>query len=367
MTEIREVGPFERILTVTLDAEALAAGRRTAATRLAKEVKIKGFRPGRAPIKVVESVVGREALNREAIDDALPRALTEALVEAGLRPVVYPRLEEVRDRGDEAEVDVLVTLWPAPTRLPEYSGRRVAIDAPQVSDADVDAQIERMRHQFAELDDVDREGFDGDYVLVDVRTTLDGEEFAAGSANDLLYEIGSGSFLDGMDQALRGKAAGHITEFDTVLPEGIGEEGGRHVTVRTLVKQVKAKRLPDLTDEWVDEVSEFETVDQMRARIAEELGSLAGRAAWAQLERRLLTELVEDLDLDLPPALIEAEMETVFHRFAHRLEEQGIPFEQYLQITGQDPETFYGDLRSQAELNLRTRILLEGVAEQEGL
>ena len=367
MTKVKDAGPFERILTVMLDADAIAAGKRSAAARLSKETRIKGFRPGKAPLKVVETMVGAETMRKEAIDDALPKALASAIVEAKLSPAVYPRLEEVRDAADGVEVDVRITLWPTIDRLPDYSGRRVTIERPEVTEADVDAQIERMRDQFAELEDVDREAFDGDFVLVDVRTTLGGIEFAAGSAKDMLYEVGSGSLLEGMDQALRGSRAGAIGRFETVLPVAFGEEGGKAVTVQTLVKQVKAKRLPVVGDEWVSEVSEFDTVGEMRAELSRQMHSIRTRAARARLAEQAVADVVADLDLALPERLVDAEMDAVFHRFAHRLENQGIPFDQYLSLTGQDQAAFFSDLRSQAELNLRTRVLLETVAQREGI
>jgi trigger factor len=367
VTEVKDVGPFERILTLTLDAAALDAGRRSAAARLAKNSKIKGFRPGKAPVKVIESMVGAATLRKEAIDDAIPKALAAAIRETEIIPVVYPRLEDVRDLEDGVEVDVRITLWPTVETLPDYSGRRIIVERPDVTSEDVDSQIERMRDQFAELEDVSREAFDGDFVLADVKTRLDGEEFAAGSANDMLYEIGSGSLLEGLDDALRGSAAGRILEFPSILPEQMGDEGGREVEVRVLVKQVKAKRLPELTDEWVSEVSEFETVDEMRAELHEQIHAIRLRGLRAEFEQRLLAELMDEMQVELPEPLIDAEMDSVFHRFAHRLETQGIELDRYLEITGQDRDRFVEDLRSQAALNLRSRILLEAVAEHEGI
>ncbi len=367
MVEVKESGPFERILTLTLDAEAIAAGKKAAAVRLAKDSKVKGFRPGKAPQRVIESMVGAEAFRKEAIDDAIPRALAAAIVEADLAPAVYPALEDVRDSGDGVEVDVRITLWPTLARVPDYAGRKVTIERPVVSDEDVAAQIERMRDQFAELEDVSREAFDGDFVVVDVKTTLDGDEFAAGSATDMLYEVGSGALLDGMDDAVRGKGAGSIARFDSVLPVAFGDDGGKTASVQTLIKQVKRKRLPEVTDEWVAEVSEFDTVAEMREELAREMNAIRIRSARSEVADRAVADLVGEMDLDLPERLVEAEMDAVFHRFAHRLEQQGIPFDQYLSITGQDQQAFVGDLRSQAELNLRTRILLEAVAEQEGI
>lgn len=367
MTQVNEIGPYERMVTVTIDATALEAGRRSAATRLARDAKVKGFRPGKAPLKVVESLVGAETLRKEAIEDALPAVVAAALGETDLVPAVTPSVAELRDQGESVEADVLVTLWPALTEVPEYAGMKVTVEIPEVTEADVDAQVERMRRQFAELEDVSREGFDGDLVMIDVTTSLDGADYAAGSAKDLLYEIGSAAFLAGMDEALRGQGKGSIVAFDTTLPAGIGDDAGKPVKVRALVKQVKARRLPALTDEWVAEVSEFETVAEMRTELLGQMTEIRRRSAWRHVEDRALADLVAGLGTTLPNALVEAEMDGIFHRFAHRLEEQGVRFEQYLALTGQDQEAFVTDLAAQAILNLKTRLLLEAVADQEGI
>ncbi len=367
MTKVKDAGPFERIITLSIDSDAIEAGKKTAAKRLAGEMKIKGFRPGKAPMKVVESAVGVDALRREAIDDALPLVLTAAIEETELEPVARPRLEDIRDRDDGVEVDILVTLWPTLKKPPKYKGRKIELSAPKIDDAAVDDQIEEMRNQFADLEDVDREAFDDDFVIVDVTTSKDGEEFAAGSATDMLLEVGADMFLEGMDDALRGKGAGQIEQFSATLPESFGSDGGAEVSVRVLIKQVKAKRLPDVTDEWVDDMTEFETVAEMREELAEQMSQMRWSGLRASFERILLQELIDDLTLKLPDALVEAEMDTVFHRFSHRLKQQEIEFERYLVLTGKDQETFLAEIRSQAELNLNTRVMLEAVAASEKL
>ena len=367
MTEVSEPGPFERIITVAIDDETLARAKRRAARKLSQEIKIKGFRPGKAPLQVVESAVGAETLRREAIEEALPEVVAAALEDTDLEPVTAPRLADLRDEDGSIEADVRITLWPELETAPAYAGRRIEVTAPAVTDEDIEAQVDRMRNQFAELDDVEREGFEGDFVLIDVKTSSGDEEVAAGSATDLLYEIGSGSFLDGLDESLRGKAAGHIERFDTTLPEAMGEQGGQEVTATVLVKQVKTKRLPELTDEWVDDVSEFETVDEMRAELSEQMGLMRLGGARAEFEERLLDELRGEMELELPGDLVDGEMDAVLHRFAHRLGERKISIDQYLQLTGQDQEAFVADLRSQAEMNLGTRLLLEAVIRDEEL
>ncbi|MCJ7726840.1 MAG: trigger factor [Acidimicrobiia bacterium] len=360
MAETREAGPFERVLTVTIAGDDLAKAETQAARKLSGEMKIKGFRPGKAPRQVVEKMVGSETLRSEAIDVALPKVVAKAISEAELQPAVAPRVTDVRDIEGGVELDVIVTLWPEAETLPDYRGREIEIESPEIEEGELDGRIDRIRDQFAELDDVDREAFDGDYVLIDVSRS-GGEDIV----KDLMYEVGSGSLLQGIDIPLRGSRAGTIEEFDTMLPVPGGEP--EEVVAKVLVKQVKAKRLPELTDEWVDDVSEFETVAEMRERLTEDLVELKVRGARIVLAERLLEALVEDLELEVPEALVEAEMEAVFHRFAHQLSERGVSVDQYLQMSGQDQDAFVEDLRSRGSANLRTRILLDGVAAAEEL
>jgi len=367
VTEITEAGPFERIITVTIDEETLSGAKHRTARKMSQEIKIKGFRPGKAPLQVVESAVGAETLRREAIEGVLPEVVAAALKDTDLLPVTAPRLADLRDDENGVEADVRITMWPEVEKAPDYAGRRIEVSVPAVTDEDIETQVDRMRNQFAELDDVDREGFDGDFVLIDVKTASGDEEIAAGSVTDLLYEIGSGAFLEGLDEPLRGKAMGHITKFDTTLPAAMGEHGDEQVTATVLVKQVKAKRLPDLTDEWVGDVSEFESVAEMRSSLREQMDLMRLGGARAEFEDKLLDAMRGEMGLDLPGDLIEAEMDAVFHRFSRRLGERSVGLDQYLQLTGQDQESFVADLRSQAEMNLNTRILLETVAREEDL
>ncbi|MBU1866700.1 MAG: trigger factor, partial [Actinobacteria bacterium] len=340
--------------------EVLAKAEARAARKLAGQLKIKGFRPGKAPRQVVEKMVGSETLRSEAVDIALPGMVAEAIAEADLQPATPPRVLDMRDIDGGVEVDVMITLWPEAETLPEYRGREIEIVRPALEDGEVDERIDRMRDQFAELDDVDREAFEGDYVLIDI-TRPGGEDVV----KDLMYEVGSGSLLEGIDIPLRGSKAGTIAEFDTVLPVPGG--GSDEVVAKVLVKQVKAKRLPELTDEWVDDVSEFETVTEMRERMTEDLVEMKAYGARMALGDKLLDTLVGELDLEVPEALIEAEMEAVFHRFAHQLEERGVTVEQYLKMSGQDQDAFIEDLRKRGSVNLRRRILLDAVAAAEGL
>jgi trigger factor len=366
-TTITESGPFERVLTITIENDALDDAKKEAARRLSKDMKVKGFRPGKVPYKVVEATVGDEVLRQEAIEVALPRIVTEALVEAELSPATAPAIADTRDNEDGVEVDVKVTLWPTLDRIPIYEGRKVSVSSPEVTDEELEAQIDRLRDQYAELEDVSRPIAEDDYAVVNLTATHNTKELEDLSAADLTYPVGSRSFLPGLDEHLVGESAGSIVKYNETLPETFGEYANREVTFTVLVKGVKQKKLPELTDEWVDEVSEFETIAELLENLTDGIADLKTAASLRQLRDQILADMVEDMDLEMPEALVGAEMEFQLHRFLHRLEQQEIGLGDYLRVTGQDEQGFIDDVRLQAIRSLSTRILLDALAEKEGI
>jgi trigger factor len=238
---------------------------------------------------------------------------------------------------------------------------------PEVSDEEVTAQIDRVRTQYAELEDVERPADEGDFVMINLSAAGPLGDIAEVSATDLLYEVGSRSYIPGLDEMLTGAAAGAIQEGPATLPEGFGDHSGREVTLRVLVKGVKARKLPELTDEWVSDVSEYETLSELEDELRRGLLSLKLETARGMFRDKLLGELIDDLGLDVPDALIQAEMESSFHNLSHSLESRGLDLGTYLSVTGQDQQAFVDDLREGAERSITTRVLLEGVAGVEGL
>ena len=366
-TRLQDAGPHERLLTVSLPEAELESAMGAAARRIAKEIKVKGFRPGKAPRQIVESMVGTERVREEALQAALPDIVSTALNEAELNPAVTPTVSDTRDTEDGIEVDIVVTLWPTVENLPIYEGRRIVIDAQDVSEDEVAAQLDRVRGQYAELEDVTRPADTGDYAMMDLGATRRGLPVPEASATDLLYEVGSQSFIPGLDDALLGSSPGDIKQTEAQLPEGFGDHAGDQVELRILVKGVRAKRLPELTDDWVSEVSEFDTVAEFRSELHSGLVDMKRTEAATEFRNRLIEELTTELDVEVPEAIVNSEMDGIVHRLVHQLEASGIDLANYLRITGQDEGSFLDDLRKQADQNLRSRVLLESVAEVENI
>lgn len=361
-TEVTEAGPFERLMTLHIDESELDSAKSAAARKLSGQMKIPGFRPGKAPRQVVERMVGEETLRREAIDEALPELVGAAIIETELVPVTPPQVEDIRDSdGGAVEVDIKLTLWPELERVPDYHDRKITVEIPEVEDEEVEAQIDRFRSQYSELEDVERPASEGDFVMVNITALDNGTEIEDASASDLLYEVGSRSFIPGLDEIVAGASAGDIREGDATLPEGFGNHGGKEITLRVLVKGVRGKKLPEVTDDWVSDVSEFETVDELTDALTENLHSMKLGAAADAFREGLMQDLTEEMDLEIPEALVQAEMESMVHNIQHSLEQQGIDLANFLRITGQDEQAFVADLKVRATQSLKTRILLEAV------
>jgi len=367
-TDIKEAGPFERILTIRLEEEELESAKNKAARKLSRSMKIKGFRPGKAPRSIVERMVGEEALRQEAIDDSLPELVGPAIDEAELEPAATPRLEAVRDaEGGGVDVDIRVTLWPVLDAIPDFAGRKITIDSPSVSDDEINSHIDRLRDQYAELEDVARPAGDGDFVMINFSASVAGQDVPEASADDLLYQVGSKSFIPGLDDLLGGASVGDIREGPGTLPPGFGADESLEAMLKVLVKGVRAKKLPEVTDEWVSDVSEFDTVADLTDRIRTNLTIMKLDTADSAFRNKLLEEISEELSFEVPEALIDAEFQASLHNLAHTLDQQGVDFSNYLRITGQTEQQFVDELRGRSERSLRTRILLDSVVAIEGL
>ncbi|MDH3462073.1 MAG: trigger factor [Acidimicrobiia bacterium] len=365
-TTVTEAGPFERLVNLHITEEEIVAGKAAAARRLSGDLKLKGFRPGKAPTPVVEAAVGADRLRQETIDDLINPTLNRVLTDEDIRPAVSPQMESLDEVEGGVDVAVRVTLWPE-IDLPPYRDRDVEVDSPVVTDDDMELQINRMLEQFATVEEVERPASEGDFVSVDVSAVSGDVEVEEAKASDLLYEIGSGLFIEGLDENVVGKMAGEVLSFDAPLPSGFGEKAGEVVTFTIAVQEVKERILPELDDDWVSENTEYETVAELRADLAERLAAAKLQAVTRQFAELALSTLREQVEIELPEALIRTEMDNHLHRFVHRLEESELTLDDYFQVSGVDQAAFIADLREQAILSLKNQLVLEAVAKDTGI
>lgn len=366
-TTVRQTGPFERVVAFELSDAEIDAAKTVAARRMSQDLKLKGFRPGKAPRPVVEAAVGSARLRTEAIEDAIPPRLTEVLKAEALSPAVNPELEDVKDLDGGVSVEVKVTLWPSLESPPAYRDREIGLESPVVTDADLEQQLERMREQFGQVEEVERPAAAGDFVSIDVSATIDDEPIDEAVATELLYRVGSGGLLEGADDHLLGMSAGDEVSFDAEPPAGLGDRANELATFSITVNEVKRMVLPDLTDEWVDENTEYDTVGELRTTLRARMQQARLSTLGRRFADRSLDTLVGQVDIEIPQSIIRSEMDQILHGFVHRLAEQEVTLEQYFEVSGLTREQFIGDLAAQADRGVRTRLVLDSIIEEAGL
>jgi trigger factor len=351
-------------LSVEVDEDEFDKAISDAYRKIAREVRIPGFRPGKAPRKVLERRLGFQVGREQALSDALPEYYAQALVEHDVDAIDSPDIDITSGQEDgPVAFDAVVEVRPE-VQVPGYSGLRVELTRPTVTDEEVDAQVDRMRQVQSTFADVDRSARDDDAVVIDISGTLDGEPQAGLSADDYSYTVGSGVITPEVDEQLRGAKAGDILEFDAEHPD---PEEARDLRFRVLVKQVRQRVLPDADDEWAAENSEFETIDALRQSIRDR--SLVVRQAQAQAQLRqatgeALAKLVED---DPPEPLVNHEMQHRAQDLALRLQAQGVDPEQWLAASGTTNEQFTSELRDAAQTAVKVDLALRAVADAEGI
>jgi trigger factor len=338
---------------------------------LAGSVNVPGFRKGKAPRRVIDSQVGKDAVLQEFLEHALPEFYAEAVREHDLAPIGEPQFEdlEVSDvQGKGLSFTATVDIRPRMDfEATDYRGLRVERPSTEVSDREVDEQMERLRERFAELEVVGHPARRGDYVVADIRAYVHEEEIPEVSGQDVLYEVGSEALVPELDKELEGTRRGDILKVNASLPERFGERAGQEVSFQVLVKEVKAKRLPDLDDEFARTASEFDTLEELREDVWTKVRGLKEAQADAAVRDGALQTLVEKVDVELPERLVDAETESRVESARQRAERQGVTLEQVLEASEVDELRFRSDARSHATRAIKADLALEGVARAEDL
>lgn len=338
--------------------EALDAAFR----RIAKEVRIPGFRPGKAPRKILEARVGVEAGRQEALRESLPQYYAKAVGEHEVDVIAPPEIDITAGEADgPLAFDAVVEVRPKIT-VPGYGGLRVEVPSPEADEVAVDAQIERLRAQSGELATVERAAQDGDRVTIDVAGLVGGEPLDGLTADDYLYELGSDTVVPELDEHVRGARAGDVLVFDAEHPD---PEEDDMIAFRVLVKDVKEQVLPDVDDEWANEVSEFETVEALKDDLRTRLGAIKRVQSQMALRDGVIASLVALIEDEAPERLVEAEVERRANDLQHRLSHQGGSIQQYLEATGTTGEALVVQLREEAVAAVKADLGLRAVVEAE--
>ncbi len=329
--------------------------------KLAREVRLPGFRPGKTPKRLLAARMGKEAVRQEALRESLPDFYAQALRETDVDAIAPPDIDITSggEQGGPVAFDAVVQVRPQ-LSLVGYQGLQVTIPSIAVTDEELRRQIDRLRHPFGELREVDRPARHGDQVTINLHGRREGDDDDTLAADDFLYEVGSGGVVAELDERLAGAKPGDILEFTAEMGDG-------PIAFNVLVKDVKEMVLPDITDEWASEASEFDTVAELEADLRTRMAEVKKIQANIALRDEAVKALAELVDVEIPEPLVAQEMERRLHDLSHRLQHQGISLDQYLQAIGEAQQQFVDDLRSSASEAVKADLALRALADAEGL
>jgi trigger factor len=354
--KIKKESEFEKNLEIKVELEDLDDHRDEAIKKIGKQIKVDGFRTGKIPANIVKREVGEDYINEEAIELFLPQTLFSILNDEEISPATRPAIKEIKKEKSHFDVNVLITLWPTLSKLPKLS-QTVEVDSIEPTDEEIADQIERIKSQFAEVSKVERPLNSGDYAMMNLSATKNGVEVKDFIYNDYLYEVGTGALTPSLDSKLEGVAPGAIIKFNDSIPQ-LNEE---NVEVTVLLKEVREKILPELTDEWVSDTTEFENVDSLKKELVANIENVKKQQIASQYQGQLTNKLIEEVDMKLPEQLVIAEMDSILQNFLNELKQSNIQLEDYFKITGLTEETLRDDLNKQASRNLTMVLILDKV------
>jgi len=350
-------------LSVEVDESEVDKALDETVRRLSTSVRVPGFRPGKVPRQVLEARMGgATALRQQALSDALPDLYARAVVDTEVDPIAAPEIDiKSGEDGGSVTFDAVVEIRPT-VSIAGYGGLQVTLPGIDVSDEELAAQVDRLRDQSGELSSVSRGARDGDHVSIDLHGTRHkGEDL---HVEDYLYEVGSGAAVEGLDEELRGAKTGDILEFSSEVPSGDSTE---QAEIRVLVKDVKEKILPEPTDDWASEASEFDTLDALKDDLRGRLRQFKVVQAQLALRERTVEALVGLVAEDPPESLVEEEVRERLHDLGHRLEQRRLTVEQFLQASGRAEADLMAEIRADAARAVLLDLALRALSDAEDI
>ncbi|MGH3411812.1 MAG: trigger factor [Marmoricola sp.] len=360
---VETLSPTRAKITVEVPFEELNPSLDAAYRSIAGKVNIPGFRRGKVPPAIIDRQIGRGPVLEEAVNEALPQLYIQALEENDLQPLGQPEIDITRLEDREtleftAEMDVKPDI-----ELPSYEGVEAQVDDAEVSDEDVEEQLAALRERFGTLREVERAAADGDFVTIDLKATHDGEDIEGGEVTGYSYKVGSGEMLDGVDEALRGLSAGEDKAFVSRLLGG--DLAGQDVDVNVTVTAVKEQELPELDDDFAEEASEFDTLDELREDIHTRLGRGKRLEQAAAARDAVLEKLLAATEVPVPESMVDAELDARRQDMQQQLAYTGLTLEQYLEREDQTAEEFEADLDKRVRDSVAAQFILDEIAKAE--
>lgn len=352
---------------VKVEADKFKEALTRAYKKNVKKFNVPGFRKGKVPMSVVKKYYGVEVLLEDAVNFAIEGSYANVLKENNVRPVDFPKVEVVQaEEGKDLIYTAEVTVYPE-VELGAYKGLNVEKKTYEVTEEEVAAKLKEMQEKNARVEVKEGAIENGNIAVIDFKGFIDGVAFEGGEGHDYSLEIGSGSFIDNFEEQLVGAKAGDKVEVNVTFPENYGKEelNGKPAKFEVEVKEVKAKELPVLDDEFAKEVSEFETLEALKEDTTKKLEEANTARTEREYEEAILRAVVENAKMDIPAVMVEQEIDRMVQNLAQRLQYQGLTLEQYFQFTGTDAEKMREYMKENAETKVKTELVLEALQKAE--
>ena len=356
-------------LQFSIDAETFKAAVNNAFKREGKKYAIPGFRKGKAPRHMIEKMYGSDIFHYDAVNDLFPEAYEAAVQEAKIDVVGRPDPEVVSmSEADGVVLKVKVAVKPE-VELGEYAGLTVTKEAKNVNEADVDAEVKRMQDRNGRL--LTREGAaeNGDTVDIDFEGFVDGKAFEGGKAEHYSLVLGSGSFIPGFEDQVVGHSAGEEFDVNVKFPEEYGatELAGKDATFKIKLHEVKYKELPALDDDFAKDVSEYDTLDELKDSIRNNIKTNLDKQAEQKVENDLMDQVIANMKADIPDAMVDSRIDELVQDFEYRISQQGLKLADYLKYMGMNIEQFRAQFKEQADKQVKMRLAMEAIVAKEGI
>lgn len=355
-------------LTIEVDAEQLDKAIEGAYQKNKKNISVPGFRKGKVPRQMIEKMYGKEVFYEDAVNALIPQAYSDALDECEEDIVSSPKIEVVQVEAGKPFIFTAEVALKPEVKLGKYKGVKVNKVNVEVTDEEVDAEIENERERNARTVSVeDRAVKDGDMTVLDFEGFVDGVAFEGGKGENYPLTIGSGAFIPGFEEQLVGAEIGKEVEVNVTFPEEYQAEElkGKAAVFKCTIKEIKEKELPELDDEFASEVSEFDTLAEYKEDVKKNLAEKKEKDAKNEKEDAVIEAIVNDSDMEIPEAMLETQQRQMVDEFAQRIQMQGLSMEQYFQFTGSNYEMLVEQVKPQAEKRIKSRLVLEAVVAKE--
>jgi trigger factor len=369
-TTVETTEPHTVKLTIEVPEDEFGKDLDRTYRAIANQIKIPGFRKGKVPKQIIDTQIGQDAIFEEFVNSSVPAYFRQAVADEDLAPIADPDIDvQQLEPGKPFVFSATVEVRPRLSfEESDYTGIKVTKPTVEVTEQEIDDWIERLRERFSELEPVGRPVQQGDFVTVDLTVIKGGQKVEQASREDYLYFVGSGEVGEKLDVELVGAKPGAILKVSDALPERFGEElGGAAVEITVLVKDVKARRLPEVDDEFAKTASEFDTIQQLRDDLRERLTEVKEREAGAALRDLVLEAMIDKVDVDLPQSLIDEETDHRIHHARDRAERMGVGLEKMLELQGWDEARLREDSREHAIRAIKSDLVLEGIARNASL